>query len=515
MRRTLFALLLLLSALAQAQPVPTSTTPQAPVSALNAQLDVAMAIIVALMAALIALAAAVYAIGTLFGSETQARASTWAKSMLTAVGVAALLLFMLFFFLPNYQLSGSFNLDDMISKLMGTASTAFSVLIIVLVVLSAAAYALGQLSGTETRARATVWATGLLAAALLCAVIYILVFVVFTQFGDTVLAGTVLEPYKKIVINIAFFVAAIILITYLASRVFGNAEWEAYLNVELSNLAGSFLVLVFVLGFFAAGSAFSAMVTSSGSPPVAALTFMRETIASNMLTGVYDIFRIQTCTSMLSTFSRRLGEAVLTNVVKVFPGVDVFVQITNVLGYGMVSIYSSVSAQMTMLNLVDALMVPFVLPAGLILRFFPPTRDAGSFLIALAFAFQFVFPMLYLINGMVLSDLQVPVYDKARSELIIQSLCGPFKFGVAGVLFQPLTSAATSIPIFGSLPGVSGALRAVLSEPTLNLLPMAEFVPIMRSLALLSLFGLFVPAFALTMTIASINAMTKFLTAKV
>ena len=350
MRRTLFALLLLLSALAQAQPVPTSTAPQAPVSALNAQLDVAMAVIVALMAALIALAAAVYAIGTLFGSETQARASTWAKSMLTAVGVAALLLFMLFFFLPNYQLSGSFNLDDMISKLMGTASSAFSVLIIVLVVLSAAAYALGQLSGAETRARATVWATGLLAAALLCAVIYILVFVVFTQFGDTVLAGTVLEPYKKIVINIAFFVAAIILITYLASRVFGNAEWEAYLNVELSNLAGSFLVLVFVLGFFAAGSAFSAMVTSSGSPPVAALTFMRETIASNMLTGVYDIFRIQTCTSMLSTFSRRLGEAVLTNVVKVFPGVDVFVQITNVLGYGMVSIYSSVSAQMTMLN---------------------------------------------------------------------------------------------------------------------------------------------------------------------
>jgi hypothetical protein len=257
------------------------------------------------------------------------------------------------------------------------------------------------------------------------------------------------------------------------------------------------------------------MATGTPSPPAAALAFMRDTIASNMLSGLYDIFRIQTCTSMLSTFSRRIGEAVLTNVIKVFPGIDVFVQITNVLGYGLVSIYASVSAQMTLLNLVDALMVPFLLPAGLVLRFFPPTRDASSFLIAFAFAFQFVFPLLYVVNSMVLSDLQVQVYDKARSELIIQSLCGPFKFGVAGVLFQPLSNGLNRIPLFSSLPGMNVVFQTLLSEPTLNLLPMAEFVPIMKSLALLSLFGLFVPAFSITMTIASINAITKFLTAKV
>ena len=83
--------LLALAALAQAQPVPTAA-PQAPASVFSSQLDIAMAIIGAIMAALIALAAAVYALGTLFGAETQARASTWAKSMLMAVGVAAVLL---------------------------------------------------------------------------------------------------------------------------------------------------------------------------------------------------------------------------------------------------------------------------------------------------------------------------------------------------------------------------------------------------------------------------------------
>ncbi len=514
MRKTLFALLLLALAV-QAQAVPT-TAPQSPVSVFSSQLDVAMALIGAIMAALIALAAVVYAVGSLFGSETQARASVWAKSMVSAVGVAAVLVVILFFFLPNYQLATSVDLDTMIGSLMTTARVVLGAILMALIVLSAATYALGQVAGAETRSRATVWATGMLAAALLCAVLYVLVFVVFTQFGDTLLVGTVLEPYKNIVIDIAFFVAAIILITYTAARVFGNTEWEAYLNVEMTNLAGSFLVLVFVLGFFAAGTVFSTLVIgNSSTPPAAALTFMRQTVASSLLSGMYDVFSIQTCTSMLSTFSRRFGEAALTNVIKVFPGINVFVQITNVLGYGFVTIYTSVSAQMTVLNLVDAFMVPFVLPAGLILRFFPPTRDAGSFLIACAFSAQFIFPLLYMINSMVLSDLQVQVYDQAKSALIISSLCGPFKFGVTGVLFQPISKGVTAIPLFSNLPGMDTLFKVILSEPTLNMLPMLEFVPVMQSLALLSLFGLFVPAFALTMTIASINAITKFLTAKV
>jgi hypothetical protein len=115
----------------------------------------------------------------------------------------------------------------------------------------------------------------------------------------------------------------------------------------------------------------------------------------------------------------------------------------------------------------------------------------------------------------VLTDLQVQVYDQARSALIINSLCGPFKFGVTGVLFQPLSQGVAATPLFSSLPGMDTLFKLILSEPTLNMLPMLEFVPVMQSLALLSLFGLFVPAFALTMTIASINAITKFLTAKV
>jgi hypothetical protein len=519
MKKIVLALLLiscLVLAFDQTPMSPSNPVEPTP-SAIKTHVDSIMALIVPLMMLMIVLAAAVYAVGQMFGAETRARAVIWAKSMLTAVGVAAALIAILLLFLPGFDAPGAQDdqyLEKKVAELFSLSQSALVGLIILLVVIAALVYAMGQMAGAETRARASVWATGLLAGSLVATVIYVIFFEILGRFRVTFFAGmpSGLEVIgRDVIIPVAFFVTTIILITYLISRVFQVPEWEAYLNVELSNLSGSFLILVFVLAFFGVGNLFSIMVVGQASAPDAAMNFLRFTVANSVLTGMYDVFRIQTCTSMLSTFTRRIGEAVFTNVFKVFPGLDVLVSITNVVGYGMVAIYGALSAQITLMNVVDATMIPFFLPAGLILRFFPPTRDAGSFLIAVAFAFQFVFPLTYMVNAEALKFLDVKTYDKQRSETMIQSLCGPFKYGVAGVIFNP----ALSIPIVSAFPGFTTLMKTVLSEATLNLLPMAEFVPIMQSLSVLSLFALFVPAFALVITMAFINAMTKFLTTKV
>jgi len=513
MKKILLILLLFCLVAFATQPVPDVVTGATAEGTLRAQIGAVMGILAVLMLTLAVLAAVVYIIGQLFGSETRARASVWAKSMLAAVGVSAVLIAALFILLPNLQSGtapGGDIIADSLNDLRSVSESALVILIIVLVALSAIIYALGQMAGAETRARASVWATGVLAGALVAAVIYVIFFQILTTLQETFFTGTILYPYRSAIIAVAFFVTGIILFTYMISRVFQVPEWEAYLSIELSNLTGSFLIVLFVLGLFAIGDVFSIMMTGTASAPQAALKFMTQTIADSTLEGMYDIFRIQTCTSMLNIFSRRIGEAVLTNVFKVFPGIDVFVSITNVLGYGLVSIYGSIQAQIALLKLIDAFMLNFILPAGLILRFFPPTRDAGSFLIAMAFALQFVFPLVYIINKEVVDYLGIEIYDKQKSDLLIASLCGPFKYGVLGVLFNP----TAGFPIVSKFPGIQGLFKALLSETALNLVSMAEFVPIMRSLSVLSLFALFIPAFALVITIAFINAMTKFLTQK-
>lgn len=504
-------------ALAMATPQPVFTEPsQAPREALMDQLNTLMGVIVALMMLMIALAAAVYVVGQMFGSETRARATVWAHSMLAAVGIAVVISVMLYVLLPEFMSGGnvpsSIDVGAQFTTLLELAKSVLVLLILLFIILAAIVYVLGQLADAQTRSKATVFATGLLSGAIVSTIIYVIIIALFSQFQTGLFTGTVIAPYADIIIIIAFFTSIAILITYLLSKFFKVPEWEAYLSIELSNVANSFFLVVFVIGLFVVGDAVaSAYINGAATPPQAAITYMRSVVADSVLRGIYDIYQIQACTSILSTITRRIGEFVLTQTYKVFPGLDTFVSISNVIGFGLISIYGSLTAQISFLYLIDSTMRTFILPAGLVLRFFPPTRDAGAFLISLAFGLQIIFPTTYMINKTVYEEIGAQPYQSRH--LLMASLCGPFKYGVVGVLINPGTN-----PIFGLLPGgaaIGTLLMRLTSETFLNLVSMSEFIPIMRHIASLSLLAIFIPALSMMVTIAFINAMTKFIVAKV
>lgn len=514
--KKLAAILFLMLGLAVAGDPFGPAEPKDPGEAIREQIDILLGIVVSLMFTMLALAAVVYVIGQMFGAETRARTTVWAHGMLIAVGISAVAIVLLYYLLPQFMGGGEMpydvNIYQEFGKLRDMAQSALIYLIFTFVVVSALFYILGQFAGAQTRAKATVWATGLLAGAIVSAIIYVLFIEIFGRFEagfTSALGGT---TYASILIMIAFFTAFVALITYLLSKFFKVPEWEAYLSIELSNISSSFMLVLFVLGLFAVGDAIAgAFADGASSPPQAAISFMRSYVADSVLRAVYDTYQIQACTSMLSTITRRIGEFVLTQTYKVFPGTDTFVSITNVIGFGLVSVYGSLSAQISLLYFVDSTMKLFFLPAGLILRFFPPTRDAGAFLIALAFGAQIIFPTTYMINKDIFESIGAQTYE--TRPWLIASLCGPFKYGVMGVLINPGTN-----PVFGFLPGgalIGNFLMRLTSETVLNLVSMSEFIPIMRHIASLSLLALFMPALSMMITIAFINAMTKFIVAKV
>jgi hypothetical protein len=516
MRKARLALLalLMLPALAMAQG-------SSPLSVILEQTNLVMEAAIALMVAMVVLAAVVYVAGQFFGAETRAKAVVWSQGMLVAVGICAAVLIILNVLMPGFLSGGgqSFgSITELVGKLLTLAQEALVLMIFVSLVIAAVVYAGGQMFGSDARARASNWSMALLAAAFLCAVLYVVIFDVIAPFATNFFVGTVLGLYGQVVVTITFLVAMFILITYLLSRFFKVPEWEAYLNVEMSNLMSSFLVVLFVIGLFAMTSAVSMLVSagSYSSPPQAAIAYMQGTVADSAFSAAIDVYKINACTSMLSTLSRRIGEFVLTQTYKVFPGLDTFVNITNVLSFTLLSLYNTAAVQIGLLYFIDATMLPFFMPAGLVLRFFPPTRDAGAFLISLAFGFQVVFPCTYLLNKMVFEDVysDEPGHTPYRSPtILIQSLCGPFKYGFWGYMLNPGSS-----PILSVFPGsdkMIALLSTVISEGLLNAASMAEFIPIMKYVAALSLVTLFMPALAMMVTISFINAMTKFLVAKV
>jgi hypothetical protein len=88
-----------------------------------------------------------------------------------------------------------------------------------------------------------------------------------------------------------------------------------------------------------------------------------------------------------------------------FPGFDVIERVLDIIQMFISPFASSLIIQNIGLQIIHATALTIILPAGILMRFFSPTRDAGSFLIASALAFYFVLPFCYLINAQVMYHL--------------------------------------------------------------------------------------------------------------
>jgi len=82
--------------------------------------------------------------------------------------------------------NGAAGISAALSQLCSISQTFLGAAVMVLIVLAGAIYAIGQVLGAETRARAAVWATAMLTGALIGAIIYIVTpFLLKALFGTT------------------------------------------------------------------------------------------------------------------------------------------------------------------------------------------------------------------------------------------------------------------------------------------------------------------------------------------
>jgi hypothetical protein len=85
------------------------------------------------------------------------------------------------------QITSAQNITSAMMNLCTTAKTFLSIGAMLLIVLAAAVYAIGQILGAETRARASVWATAMITGAIIGIVIYLVVpALIGTMMGSSV-----------------------------------------------------------------------------------------------------------------------------------------------------------------------------------------------------------------------------------------------------------------------------------------------------------------------------------------
>jgi hypothetical protein len=197
---------------------------------------------------------------------------------------------------------------------------------------------------------------------------------------------------------------------YMAAQIFRRPEWEEKAKAELYQLFISILMVSAAIGFAlvadAAGNAFA-----GGCPFDVASGFLNMVINQYALPEFLQLQQIALWSQYFDNLMIRYGPTVWSWVHSYAPGagaIDKTVQfVLNVMGV----FFASVVVQLAGLQIIQGTMYTLVLPAGLLLRFIPATRDAGAFLIVSAVAFYVVFPASFAVHAAVISEIRKDMQD--------------------------------------------------------------------------------------------------------
>lgn len=309
------------------------------------------------------------------------------------------------------------------------------------------------------------------------------------------------ESYLQIIAITALAVIGYIAMVFMLSKLLGRPQLAAYAKVELHQLLISALILAAAFGAFEFSKMASSALIGGEDPIEVSLKFV-DIVLNEGITPIYfKLVRMEVLLTYYNAIEYRMGPGVWNWTTKAIPGMDPFISIIRMLIFTFTALYGTLSVQLIIFNLIDALMYYYLLPAGIVLRFFPPTRDAGIYLIVLAIAFQSFFPLLYALNFTALTDMWQTHGWVAPGEAYTPDIENTSYFsnvnswlGKGASLVDTYFSSWT-LPIF---------------QP----FAFSMLAPFLDRIAQISLAGLFLPALSMMLTIAFVNAVTKFITGK-
>jgi hypothetical protein len=275
----------------------------------------------------------------------------------------------------------------------------------------------------------------------------------------------------------------VIAIAYMAAQFFRKPEYEAFASVEIYQVFVSAVIFITIFG----ATCFAAEMAEAlaGKDPY---DFGREylTYLSNEI-ALKTVIKLQGSllfSQFMGSWTMRWGPGAWGTVVLAFPSFIVIERVIDFLLLLITPFTASLMVQQTILEALKGTVLPFLLPAAVLLRIFPPTRDASSFLIAAAIGFGIIFPYTYVMHSYIVRWMIAVTFAQAAGTNMEQSLAAQY-------------------------PNISADISSFGFFSYYNLL----FRPL-TSLSFLLLQALFLPALSISLTVAFIKGFSKFISQK-
>jgi hypothetical protein len=213
---------------------------------------------------------------------------------------------------------------------------------------------------------------------------------------------------QEIPIALALLIMAfVIALAHMAARFIKKPEWEAWAKTELYQLAISCLLAGSII--FIAETSCILSYQLSGPPGVGGDAFyitgqFLSTYYDEGVTTMYSLYSLKMIADGMSQFTIMVATNPMYIIPK-YPGAGLVSQgITAVIGI-MSILTANLMVQKVIFQFIQQFGFSILLPIGLLLRVFPFSRDAGAFLIAIAFGLYIVFPLLYVVSAQVMQQM--------------------------------------------------------------------------------------------------------------
>lgn len=156
----------------------------------------------------------------------------------------------------------------------------------------------------------------------------------------------------------------------------------------------------------------------------------------------------------------------------------------------------SVTVQASLLTFIAASALTIVLPLGLVLRSFYPTRKVGGFLIALAISLYVIFPLTYLMNAAISNSYLEAVNNTATSALSASS--ESVQSSITSIAGQNLGNVSLLSALSGVGSWIAGLLNGIFVD-------VGQFI----------VYAFIMPAFSLAITGISVKELARLLGSEV
>ncbi|MGB9719116.1 MAG: hypothetical protein ACPL06_00795 [Candidatus Anstonellales archaeon] len=201
---------------------------------------------------------------------------------------------------------------------------------------------------------------------------------------------------------IGIMVSAIALAFMFASFA-KKPEWEAWAKVELYELAWGIILLIVIYGVYNAVS-FIADAYLGTNIINYSENRLNDVVKDRLLPAFIQLAYLDHNIIFWSQFKHRFGPTVWGITSKLYPGLEIYSQPVRILEFGYMAAFASLSVQIMLFHLLDVI-TEFLIAAGILLRFFPPTRSSGNLLIALGFSFKVILPLVYVLSFQALDEI--------------------------------------------------------------------------------------------------------------